>query len=129
MPKLLNALQAIGGQNFAGYVVVVDLPGNARQPIELGAIETALQGGRLSLNNTRQLHTLSTKALNVATAKQPNGEPQATVAPAPKAVQPTIPSINPPPVNTPTTTSNTPLMPQPAQPEINPTTRPLPIAY
>ncbi|PSB28319.1 hypothetical protein [Stenomitos frigidus] len=72
MPKLLNALQAIGGQSFSGYVVVIDLPGKARTPIALDAIEAALRGGKLTLSTTRQRHTLPTKsakALAMATSQ------------------------------------------------------------
>ena len=134
MPKLLNALQTIGGKNFAGYVVVVDLPGNARQPIALDTIETAIRGGKLSLSTTRSLRTLPTPTLKVAAFKQPNGKLhagalQTTVTPTLKDVTPTVPAINPTSVKTPATTPNMPVTPQPAQPELNPATQPLPIAY
>ena len=130
MPKLLNALQTIGGKSFAGYMVVVNVPGNTRQPIALEAIETALQGGKLSLSNTRQLHTLSTTTPNLATVKQPNGKRQATAAPTSKDTQLTSSSIDPTrSVNTAGATANIPMTPQLAQPELNATTQPLPIAY
>jgi len=42
MPKILKALEIVGGKDFTGYVVVVDLPRNTRQPISLQEIEQAL---------------------------------------------------------------------------------------
>lgn len=132
MPKLLNALQAIGGKSFTGYVVVVDLPGNARQPIALDAIETALRGGKLSLGTTRQLHTLPShalpiKALQTAAFQPPKGDLQVTAVPPQKVSQSTVSSIaDPKPVSLSATSPSTSMMPQP---EINPTTQPLPIAY
>lgn len=34
MPKILNALQQVGGRNFSGYLVVVDVPNNALAAIQ-----------------------------------------------------------------------------------------------
>ncbi|MBI4785101.1 MAG: hypothetical protein HY785_27920 [Oscillatoriophycideae cyanobacterium NC_groundwater_1537_Pr4_S-0.65um_50_18] len=41
MPKILGALRAIGGQNFTGYLVVVDVPGD-NTPVSLAEIEAAI---------------------------------------------------------------------------------------
>lgn len=41
MPRILRALTAIGGQNFTGYLVVVDVPG-ANTPISVEEIEAAI---------------------------------------------------------------------------------------
>ena len=161
MPKLLSTLQALGGKHFTGYVMVVDLPGNARQPIALDAIETALRGGKLSISNARQRQVLSTTALptttlpttalsttalKVAASQKPTSDRPAVAPPAvvPPANAPisNVFTANPPtqvdvqlgassiaapqastaPVNS-SSPSATP------QPEINPTTQPLPIAY
>jgi hypothetical protein len=42
MPKILNALQMVGGKNFAGYLIVVNVPGEAKAPVSLAEIETAI---------------------------------------------------------------------------------------
>jgi hypothetical protein len=42
IPKLLKALIAVGGNQFTGYLVVVDLPRQEKRPIGLNAIELAL---------------------------------------------------------------------------------------
>jgi hypothetical protein len=47
MPKILNTLQGLGGKNFAGYLIVVTVPGDSTAPLSLTEIETAiLQVGR-----------------------------------------------------------------------------------
>ncbi|MBW4657414.1 MAG: hypothetical protein KME15_01975 [Drouetiella hepatica Uher 2000/2452] len=43
MPKILGALRAVGGQNFTGYLVVVDVPGGDA-PVSLSEIEAAISG-------------------------------------------------------------------------------------
>ena len=43
MPKILGALRAVGGQNFTGYLVVVDVPGG-EAPVALSEIEGAISG-------------------------------------------------------------------------------------
>jgi hypothetical protein len=43
MPKLLNVLETIGGENFSGYLIVVEVPHqSANQPIALEQIEAAI---------------------------------------------------------------------------------------
>jgi len=42
MPKVLQALQMVGGKNFAGYLVVVDLPGDEKKPVALETLETVV---------------------------------------------------------------------------------------
>jgi hypothetical protein len=50
MPKLLYALQIVGGSKFTGYVVVVDVPTETKQAISLKEVEAivslAAQSGR-----------------------------------------------------------------------------------
>lgn len=41
MPKILQALRALGGQDFTGYLIVVDVPGNPAA-LTLQEIETAI---------------------------------------------------------------------------------------
>ncbi len=130
MPKILDALETVGGKKFAGYLVVVDLPGNGTKPIALDTIEAALRDGRVSLS------TKSLKALQVNTsAKDAQNVKPST--PQPVAIAPTLstklPAIVPSasPDNTaPILTRPKPLeTPQSVQPELNPTTRRLPVAY
>ncbi|NJO41564.1 MAG: hypothetical protein HC769_19160 [Cyanobacteria bacterium CRU_2_1] len=40
MPKIIDALKSVGGEAFAGYLVVIDVPGSA--PIALEEIEAAI---------------------------------------------------------------------------------------
>jgi len=129
MPKLLSALQAVGGKNFTGYLVVVDLPGNASKPIALEAIETALRGGNLSLKTQYQQQERSTITLQKAGSQQPE-QAKTKFALARNAVQPTIASLVLPKADSAPTSSTEVSIPSPPdQPELNPITRPLPIAY
>lgn len=139
MPKLLNALETVGGKKFAGYVIVVDLPGNARKPIALSAIDAALRSGKLSLSPKRQVsirevQARSTTPLPTVTPELPeDAKPKSTLAP--NAIQPPIAPIVPAKAEHPSSPAPEPAAPEtsiaspPAQPEINPTTRPLPIGY
>ncbi len=47
MPKILQVLQQVGGQNFSGYLIVLEIPGNNSTPVSLGEIETAIHAGGL----------------------------------------------------------------------------------
>lgn len=42
MPKILAALSATGGQAFTGYLVVVEIPDRANQPISMQELEAAI---------------------------------------------------------------------------------------
>lgn len=42
MPKLLKALEIVGGKNFAGYLLVVDLPSDEQTPVSLQEITSAI---------------------------------------------------------------------------------------
>lgn len=46
MPKLLNALETVGGKNFTGYMVVTEVPNGLNKPIALEQIEAALSKGQ-----------------------------------------------------------------------------------
>ncbi len=39
MPKILNALTAVGGQNFTGYLIVVEVPDLTNKPLAIEEIE------------------------------------------------------------------------------------------
>lgn len=43
MPKILKTLKSVGGNNFAGYLIVVNVPANESKPISLQAIEAAIK--------------------------------------------------------------------------------------
>lgn len=53
MPKLLNALESIGGKNFTGYMVVVDIPSNTSQPIGLKDVDAVIADSRKSKTAAR----------------------------------------------------------------------------
>jgi hypothetical protein len=42
MPRILEALRMVGGNNFAGYMIVAEVPGASEQPISLQEVETTL---------------------------------------------------------------------------------------
>ncbi|MGV0023549.1 hypothetical protein [Phormidesmis priestleyi] len=42
MPKILNALTSVGGQNFTGYLIVVEIPDPANVPLSIEEIEAAI---------------------------------------------------------------------------------------
>jgi len=43
MPKILTALTAVGGQNFSGYLIVVEIPDRVNTPISMQEIEAMLR--------------------------------------------------------------------------------------
>ena len=57
MPEILSALTRVGGQNFTGYLIVVEVPGAANQPISLHDIERAIAGA--TPDNLQSSHKLS----------------------------------------------------------------------
>lgn len=42
MDKLLYALTTVGGKNFAGYMIVVEIPGSSKTPISVAQIEAKI---------------------------------------------------------------------------------------
>ena len=42
MPKIINALTAVGGKNFAGYMIVVEIPRSSKTPISIAEIESVI---------------------------------------------------------------------------------------
>lgn len=52
MPKILKALEIVGGKNFSGYLVVVDVPAAELEPMSLKTIEAAIQPGNRRLSRT-----------------------------------------------------------------------------
>lgn len=43
MPKILNALTTVGGKNFTGYMIVVEIPSSSRAPISVAEVQLSLQ--------------------------------------------------------------------------------------
>jgi len=56
MPKLLDALRTVGGNHFAGYLMVLELPGNAT-PVSLTEIEAAIAQGQPASRRTTPTKT------------------------------------------------------------------------
>ncbi|MGA7936435.1 MAG: hypothetical protein WCA35_22975 [Kovacikia sp.] len=71
MPRLLKALRIVGGNNFAGYLVVVDLPGKPGQPISLSQIEAAIGDGKSKSSSQRKFSNKLKTSQTEPTAKVP----------------------------------------------------------
>lgn len=54
MPKILKTLRMVGGNNFTGYLIVVDVPGEDTEPVSLQQIEDALRPSTKKLSNRGQ---------------------------------------------------------------------------
>ncbi|MGI0487510.1 hypothetical protein ACN4EK_18865 [Pantanalinema rosaneae CENA516] len=78
MPKILKAFEMVGGRNYAGYLVVVDVPGDIKTPIALGEIEAMLPPAKTAANPKNNAKS------------QKSGKPQAPAKPA-KSTQPSKP--------------------------------------
>jgi hypothetical protein len=62
MLKILNALQMVGGKNFSGYLIVVNVPGDNQTPVSLAEIETVVGGAhRASKKNKSPRQTPARK--------------------------------------------------------------------
>jgi hypothetical protein len=42
MPKILQVLRTVGGKNFTGYLVVVDVPAEGKEPVALETVKSAI---------------------------------------------------------------------------------------
>lgn len=57
MPKILRALQTVGGKNFTGYLMVVDVPTDGKEPVSLDAITSEIASSQTrSQNRHNQKH-------------------------------------------------------------------------
>lgn len=54
MPKLLQALTIVGGKKFAGYLVVVDVPGETGKPIALEQLEAEIATNKSKTNRSQK---------------------------------------------------------------------------
>lgn len=43
MSKILNTLTSVGGKNFSGYAIVVEIPSSSKAPISIAEIEAAIR--------------------------------------------------------------------------------------
>ncbi len=54
MPKILRTLTTLGGGNLSGYLIVVEVPGDAKNPISLETIQAAIASQpRAQVNQSR----------------------------------------------------------------------------
>jgi len=63
MPRVLQALRQVGGKDFKGYLVVVNVPADEAKPISLPAIESALSQTTAHAGRSQRV---ATKAKKVA---------------------------------------------------------------
>jgi hypothetical protein len=50
MPKILKMMTDLGGGNVSGYLIVVEVPGEGKNPISLSTIESSIQARSASLH-------------------------------------------------------------------------------
>lgn len=133
MPKILRAFEMVGGKNYAGYLVVVDLPGEVEDPIALQEIEAIVSPKKTAANPkpkaTPQKPGKSSPAVKPSKPAQLAKPSQRTTKAPPASFQPTtslvvksnsvatLPSSAPPSVNLPA--------PEPEATDFSP----IPIAY
>ncbi|QZZ23106.1 hypothetical protein J5X98_12675 [Leptothermofonsia sichuanensis E412] len=146
MPRILEALRMVGGNNFAGYMIVAEVPGASEQPISLQEVETALLRKAETTSASSQVKSTSKpKAINqpksaqVEPPAQPTPEPATTTLDlkpildqnsskeagksVPISHQPSAPETTLKPENIPLPTRN------PDELEAGESIPPLPIAY
>lgn len=125
MPRILRALEQGGGRNFAGYLIVVELPGQPGQPIDLRQIESAI--ARNPTRPTPQAQSQPTPQAKAEPKSQPQKVAAAPAPPAPVApvrLSSRVPSAAPvAPAPSPPVSSTAPL------PDPSPSVSRLPIAY
>lgn len=51
MPKILRALQTAGGKNFTGYLMVVDVPADGKEPVSLEMVKDAIASSQARSHN------------------------------------------------------------------------------
>jgi hypothetical protein len=70
MPKILQALTGVAGKNFAGYLIVVDVPADGAEPVSLKTIEASIQAAdRRSARVSRKPATSSRTAIAVRNSR------------------------------------------------------------
>ncbi|WP_432809769.1 hypothetical protein [Pantanalinema sp. GBBB05] len=128
MPKILRAFEMVGGKNYTGYLVVVDVPGDAKTPIALRDIEAIVLPEKTAANRQNKA-----KSQKPGKSVKPAKSSKSTNQPISKAkltsAKPTTALVVQ--LNAGTTRSNSTPMPVNApEPESAATTlSPIPIAY
>ncbi len=51
MPKILRILQTAGGKNFTGYLTVVDVPADGKEPVSLDTVKSAIASAQAKLSH------------------------------------------------------------------------------
>ncbi|WP_421655719.1 hypothetical protein [Leptothermofonsia sp. ETS-13] len=130
MPKILDALQMVGGKKFAGYMVVVEVPGKSEKPVTLNEIEAALSGGstRSASSKSKDLKqkAKSTKPTTKSANKTLYLKPilEKTASKATETASPVVQTIvQPDPASFPTSD------PPGTEPRSDESMTPLPMAY
>jgi hypothetical protein len=84
MPKILQVLQMVGGKNFTGYLVVVDVPADEKKPVSLESIETVVASrprktmGPIAKKTSVIKRSQVPPSLKLVSFDYPAGSPQAT---------------------------------------------------
>ena len=129
MPKVLQALKMAGGKNFAGYLVVVDVPTSEKKPIALETIETVI-----ATRSTKKVSAIAKKsALSKRSRSVPSLKPVSFKQPDALKVSKQIVAVAP---DRPTRLSDSPRstapaknQPTPESPAIEGSLTPLPLSY
>lgn len=69
MPKLLKNLQMLGGKNFTGYLVVVDLPASEPAPVSLKTIEEAIDQSHRQAAKPRRKQVVAARRASFTPSK------------------------------------------------------------
>ena len=129
MPKVLQALKMAGGKNFAGYLVVVDVPTSERKPIALETIETVI-----ATRSTKKISAIAKKSASSKRSRSvPSLKPVSFKQPDALKVSKQIVAVAP---DRPTRLSDSPRstapaknQPTPESPAIEGSLTPLPLSY
>ena len=129
MPKVLQALKMVGGKNFAGYLVVVDVPTSEKKPIALETIETVI-----ATRSTKKVSAIAKKAAPSKRSRSvPSLKPVSFKQPDALKVSKQIVAVAP---DRPTRLSDSPRstapaknQPTPESPAIEGSLTPLPLSY
>ncbi|MBM0743423.1 hypothetical protein JOY44_17705 [Phormidium sp. CLA17] len=125
MPKILQALKMVGGKNFAGYLTVVDVPGDEKKPIAIETLETVVASRPTKKKNPLIREAMVKRSRPVRSLKPVSFEPDASESSSQSI------AIAPDRSNRLSDSSGTTLSPtsQPLPTSISTEQVPLPIAY
>lgn len=121
MPKILKALEIVGGKRFAGYLIVVEVPGQNGKPLTVQDIDTMLLQGKRPLRSSNRSKYVRKPAKAKPTTSQTVKQPAAKAAELsvidPGAQAPVAPA------------TDLDSLSAPVEPAGNETVRSLPMAY